>query len=154
MAGAFGTTSVAVTGSLDTNPFLTGPRKIWVRGRDAAGNWGAASALTVLVNGPEPVAVGGVPAVAFLAQNAPNPFANGTSIHFGLPAPGRVDLAVYDVQGRLLKRLVSGPLDAGEHTSLWDGTDEHGSHVRPGVYYYRLVLPDHGRFEKRMVSLQ
>ncbi len=145
-------TTVSLTGSLDSTPFLTGARKLWVRARDAAGNWGPASALAVQVNGPALVGVGAIPTVAFLAQNAPNPFAGATSVRFGLPRAGRAELAIYTVQGRLVRRLVSADLAAGEHVATWDARDEAGRRVGAGVYYAALRTPD-GRFEKKMLAL-
>ena len=145
-------TTVSLTGALDTTPFLTGARKIWVRAKDAAGNWGPASSLAVQVNGPDLVGVGAIPTVAFLAPTAPNPFAGRTSMRFGLPHTGRAELAIYSVQGRLVKRLVHAELAAGEHTATWDRTDESGRRVGSGVYYVALAT-DGGRFERRIVAL-
>ena len=144
--------TVSLTGTLDSTPFLTGARKIWVRAKDAAGNWGPASSLAVQVNGPDLVGVGDVPTVAFLAPNAPNPFVGGTNLRFGLPRAGRADLAVYSVQGRLVRRLVHAELAAGEHVATWDRTDESGRRVASGVYYVALVT-DAARFERRLVAL-
>jgi hypothetical protein len=58
MNGGFGTTSATATASLTTASFVPGVRSLWVRGRDALGNWGAAAKLAVVVNGQQPLAVG------------------------------------------------------------------------------------------------
>ena len=133
-------------------PFSSGSRKVWVRGQDTAGNWGPAASLTVQVNGLSSVDAPAVPRVAFLAQNAPNPFGGATSLRYGLHVDGPADLAVYSVQGRLVKRLASGLMPAGEHTAAWDGRDDNGCRAPTGMYYYRLVTRE-GTFEKRMVLL-
>jgi flagellar hook assembly protein FlgD len=73
-------------------------------------------------------------------------------MRFGLPRAGRAELAIYTVQGRLVRRLVHAELPAGEHTATWDGTDDAGRHVSAGVYYAALVTAE-GRFEKRMLAL-
>jgi len=154
MTGAFGTTTVDVSGALDTSPFFPGLRPLWIRARDAAGNWGAASALTVRVNGTDPVGVPERPAATFLGQNAPNPFFRGTTaIRFGLATPGAVELSIFDTQGRRVRQLVNGALPAGDHLATWNGADDGGARVKPGVYYYRLITPG-GRFEKRLVALE
>ncbi len=140
------------SGVIDTTPLATGARSLWVRGQDAAGNWGPAAEFVVQVNGPEIVGAGDVPAVAFLRQNAPNPFVRATAIRFGLPAAGRAEIGVYDVQGRRLKTLVSGTLEAGEHVATWDGLDAQGRRAAAGVYFYVLAT-DGQRFEKRMLLL-
>jgi hypothetical protein len=152
MTGSFGTPTVAVTGNLDTTPMDVGARQLWVRAQDSAGNWGAAAALNLQINGTPNVGVEDVPTVAFLRQNVPNPFGSGTAIRFGLPSAGRVELGIYDVQGRMIKHLVDHALQAGVHTITWDGRADDGSRVRPGVYYYRLQTPG-ARFEKRLVAL-
>jgi len=154
MGGTFGTVSVNASLLIDTDPFILGTHKIWVRGRDAHGNWGAAGSLELLVNGTGTTDVGGgVPAIAFLGQNAPNPAAGPTTIAFGLPRAGAVSLDVFDTQGRLVKRLADGAFPAGVHQLRWDGRDQTGARLGAGLYFYRLITPD-GRFEKRMALLQ
>ncbi|HZM14854.1 MAG TPA: PA domain-containing protein [Candidatus Krumholzibacteria bacterium] len=66
---------------------------------------------------------------------APNPFALATTVRFDLSRTERVDLVIYDVAGRLVRRLASGPMDPGSYTVLWDGTDDRGQTVAPGVYF-------------------
>jgi hypothetical protein len=145
--------SVGVSGTLDSTPFSSGSRKIWVRAQDSAGNWGPAASLTVQVNGLASVDAGSIPGVAFLAQNRPNPFGGSvTSVRFGLHTDGPADLAVYSVQGRLVKRLASGNTTAVEHVAQWDGRDDSGRRATAGVYFYRLVTRE-GTFEKRMLLL-
>ena len=73
-----------------------------------------------------------------LAPNAPNPFNPRTSIRYELASPGFVRLLVFDVQGRLQRRLVEGSRSAGVHEVVWDGTDESGRPLASGVYYYRM----------------
>ncbi len=140
------------SGAIDTTPINTGPRSLWVRGQDAAGNWGPAAEFVVQVNGPDLVGVGNVPTVAFLRQNAPNPFTGRTAIRFGLPRSGRAEIGVYDVQGRRVQTLVSGQVEAGEHVATWDGRDAQGRKAATGVYFYVLAT-DGRRFEKRCLLL-
>jgi hypothetical protein len=65
---------------------------------------------------------------------APNPFRADVAFRFALPRAGVFDVAVYDVNGRLIRRLASGPREAGEHRLSWDGRDEAGRSVASGVY--------------------
>ncbi|OQB43031.1 MAG: flagellar basal body rod modification protein [Candidatus Latescibacteria bacterium ADurb.Bin168] len=80
-----------------------------------------------------------VPVQFSLAQNAPNPFNPSTTIMFGLPGAEHVRLAVYDVNGRLVRTLIDGQVAAGSHEVLWDGSDGNGRAVASGVYVYRLT---------------
>ncbi|MBU8871169.1 MAG: S8 family serine peptidase [Gemmatimonadales bacterium] len=74
-----------------------------------------------------------------LAQNHPNPFNPATTIKFNVVREGNVDLAVYDLSGRRVKTLVSGTRSEGEHSISWDGTDNSGSRVPSGMFFYRFV---------------
>jgi hypothetical protein len=70
---------------------------------------------------------GSVASVEFGAS--PNPFSGGTALHFAIPAPARVTLKMYDVNGRLVTTLVNEHLSAGRHRVEWNGAG-----VSPGVY--------------------
>lgn len=74
-----------------------------------------------------------------LAQNHPNPFNPATNIKFAVPRDGHVDLAVFDLSGRRVKTLVSESRAAGDYTISWNGTDDAGSRVPSGMYFYRFV---------------
>lgn len=73
-----------------------------------------------------------------LAQNYPNPFNPRTSIRFDVPRPGPAELAVFDLRGRRVVTLVDGPVEAGYHSVVWDGTDAQGRPLASGVYFARL----------------
>jgi flagellar hook assembly protein FlgD len=98
------------------------------------------------------VAVDDPHAISFLAQNAPNPFAARTTFQFGLARAGDAELDIFDTQGRLVRRLVRGALPAGAHFATWDGADDSGARVPPGVYSCRLVTSA-SRFERRLVRV-
>jgi len=67
----------------------------------------------------------------------PNPFNPQTSVAFTLPADGPARVAVYDLQGRLVRTLHDGALAAGPHALAWDGRDEGGHAAASGVYLVR-----------------
>lgn len=73
-----------------------------------------------------------------LNQNVPNPFNPITEISFNLAKAQGVRLTVHDVSGRLVRVLIDGHRDAGEHLARWDGSDDGGRRVGAGVYLYRL----------------
>jgi hypothetical protein len=75
-------------------------------------------------------------------QASPNPATAGTVISFQLGADAMVRLAVFDVQGRTVRELVSGPRPAGAHEIPWDGHDDLGSRLPSGIYFYRLTTPE------------
>ncbi len=84
-----------------------------------------------------------------LEQNFPNPFNPTTTIPYRLPEDGRVTLAVTDILGREVIRLVDGESHrAGEHHMLLDAYM-----LPPGVYLYRLTTGDKS-LSRRMLLLR
>ncbi len=77
-----------------------------------------------------------------LHQNYPNPFNPTTSIMYDLPNPARVQLQVYNLLGQKVRCLVDRQEAAGQKTVMWDGTNEAGSPVASGLYFYRLRAGD------------
>jgi hypothetical protein len=78
------------------------------------------------------------PAKVMLAPAAPNPFGSGTVLRYTLAKAGDAELCVFDLAGRQVRRLAAGPSAAGAHTVEWNGLDDSGRRVIPGVYFYRL----------------
>ena len=85
-----------------------------------------------------PVAAEGPPARLALVPARPNPFAGATTLVYELPKPADVRLVVYDVAGRARRTLVSGRADTGSHAVVWNGRDDAGRAVAPGLYFVRL----------------
>jgi len=65
----------------------------------------------------------------------PNPLTAGATFAFDLPAPARVDLAIYDLSGRRVATIVSGDLVAGRHVEFWNARDARGGRVAAGIYF-------------------
>jgi hypothetical protein len=121
---------------------------------------------TVLSRAPFVIQSAEAPPATILYQNFPNPFPSfaggrSTRIWFDLAYDGPVELAVYDLRGRLVRRLIpartdcgvvslkaglygrSGQLinsivDEGCALTSWDGVDARGQTVPRGVYLLRL----------------
>jgi tetratricopeptide (TPR) repeat protein len=69
---------------------------------------------------------------------APNPFNPATTLTFSLTEPQRVELAIYNVLGQVIRVLSSRTLPAGEHRVTWDGKDALGNDVGTGIYVASL----------------
>ena len=80
-----------------------------------------------------------VPQSFALSQNYPNPFNPHTTIRYQLPEAGYVYLAIYNVTGQRVRRLVDWDQAAGEHAVIWNGLDEASRPVASGIYFYQLV---------------
>jgi hypothetical protein len=91
--------------------------------------------------------------VTRLYQNSPNPFNPRTVLRFSLAQTGNAELSIYDVNGRLVKTLVDGRIEAGLHEAIWDGTDEAGHAVASGVFWSQLST-DGFTSNKKMVVLR
>jgi len=74
-----------------------------------------------------------------LLPAAPNPFNPHTQIRYSLAQAGRVKLAVYDLRGRLVRRLLDEEVAAGSHTLDWSGRDDRGRNLASGIYFLRFV---------------
>ena len=61
----------------------------------------------------------------------------GTNLHFALNQPARVTLEILDIQGRVVDRIESGWLAAGDHERAWP---QAGHSVRSGLYLARLKV--------------
>ncbi len=86
-----------------------------------------------------------------LAPLAPNPArGRGVTVAFALPRAMHARLAVYDVQGRRVRSLLAGMLDAGNHVRAWDGRDDGGTGVAAAVYLVRLETSER-TLTRRMV---
>jgi parallel beta-helix repeat protein len=73
-----------------------------------------------------------------LDQNRPNPFNPVTFIGYAVPRQCRVRIAVYDLNGRLVRVLTDEARGAGEYQATWDGRNERGQDVGSGVYFCRM----------------
>ncbi len=75
-----------------------------------------------------------------LFQNYPNPFNGVTKIVFNLPKQESVNLTIYNLHGKEVKRLLSNQgRTIGRHEVVWDGKNNAGKEVASGVYLYSLV---------------
>jgi hypothetical protein len=68
----------------------------------------------------------------------PNPFNPLTRIHFEMPQPGHVNLAVFTASGEYVATLLSRTLTAGVHDVVWEGRNDGGYPVASGAYFYQI----------------
>jgi hypothetical protein len=93
-----------------------------------------------------------IPARWMLGSPVPNPTSGGLRIDFAVPAGGgNVEILVYNVQGRRVVGLSSGPLAPGYRSVSWDGRDSGGAWVSPGVYFVRMDAPGFTATAKALV---
>jgi len=68
-----------------------------------------------------------------LEQNYPNPFNPATTISFNLPQSVAVELAIYDISGKLVTVLARGLQAAGQHKIVWEARQ-----IPSSVYFVKL----------------
>lgn len=79
-----------------------------------------------------------IPESPSISQNYPNPFNSSTVIKFELPRGDFVDLDIYDIGGRLVKRLASQYYPTGENSIIWDGSNGDHEKVASGIYLFKF----------------
>ncbi len=74
-----------------------------------------------------------------LKANYPNPFNPKTEIPFTNDREQKIRLAIYDINGRLVRTLVDARFGAGRYSLSWNGDDRGGRPASSGVYFVRLT---------------
>jgi hypothetical protein len=93
------------------------------------------------------------PPVDSLSAPSPNPFADQTEVGLIAGEDTQVEVAIYDVAGRVVKDIFRGPIAAGTRTYAWDGRRNSGERARAGVYFYRVLQPGGRVWARRVVLL-
>jgi hypothetical protein len=86
-----------------------------------------------------------------MLQNYPNPFNSTTLIKFSVPtnrSNNPVELTIYDIQGKIVKKLVNEKLQSGNYVTRWEGLNDNNTKVTSGVYFCR------GRIGDKMVTMK
>jgi len=89
-----------------------------------------------------------------LASPYPSPAVGTVHLAFVLPREARVELTILDVRGRRVRTIVpSGAEPAGAYAKEWNGRDDSGRSVAPGLYIVRLRV-DGKSFERRVPMIR
>ena len=72
----------------------------------------------------------------------PNPALMKATLSYELKTAGEISLAVYDILGRRIRTVWSGQKSAGTYETEWDGLDDTGASVAPGVYMVTFTATD------------
>lgn len=103
--------------------------------------------------GEGPAASSDAPKAYALYGGHPNPFRGTTLIRYDVPAGGgEILLRIFDANGRLVRTAVSGHEGAGRRAVEWDGRDERGAELPPGIYFSRLSAPGFEATKKILIA--
>jgi hypothetical protein len=90
-----------------------------------------------------------LPESPYLFDNYPNPFNPTTVLRFAITKAAHVRLDVFDVLGRKVSTLVNQPMQAGYHTSRFNGIN-----LASGLYLYRLSIDNDVIAVKKMTLVK
>lgn len=90
---------------------------------------------TIFLNQPEFETADATKFVAY-----PVPFSDEVNISYTLEESSFVSIYIYDTQGRIVKKVVRENQVAGSHNQVWDGTNENGTLVPSGIYFYSAMI--------------
>jgi hypothetical protein len=82
----------------------------------------------------------------------PNPFRSSVAVPFRIDREGSATLAVFDVQGRMVRTLVQGSTEAGLRFATWNGRDQAGHALPAGLYIIRLTTAN-GSHSRKVILL-
>ena len=96
------------------------------------------------------------PKATALLPNYPNPFNPETWIPYQLAEPADVKIAIYAVDGKLVRTLALGHQEVGiyqskSHAAHWGGRNAQGEPVASGVYFYTLTAGDFTATRKLLI---
>ena len=86
-------------------------------------------------------------------EAAPNPARESTDLRFTTHQKQRVTVGVFAVDGRRVRTLHRGVLEAGEHRLVWDGRDDGGRRVASGLCFAGLETEE-GRTTRRLARVR
>ena len=86
-------------------------------------------------------------------DNYPNPFNPTTTIRFDLPKATDVSILIFNVLGQKIKTIDMSQINPGYHSVVWNATNDYGSQVSAGMYFYQLKTNDFIK-TKKMVLLK
>jgi hypothetical protein len=88
-----------------------------------------------------------------LSANHPNPFNPSTTIEYSIADDSPVSMAIYNINGQLIRTLVREFQRNGTYSVIWDGKNSDGRSVESGVYFCRIVA---GSFKqsKKLILLR
>ena len=84
-----------------------------------------------------------------IAVKLAQPADDGVTLRFEVPERTSVEVEVFDLRGRRVRRLIGGESrEAGMHTVTWRGDDDGGRALASGVYFYEVQVAGDRRLGK------
>jgi hypothetical protein len=87
-----------------------------------------------------------------LEQNYPNPFNPETTITFYLDKKENIEIIIYDINGKLIRKLTPQNISVGKNFIKWDGKNDDMKIVPSGTYFY-TIKTNNKQYSKKMILL-
>ena len=81
----------------------------------------------------------------FNVFNYPNPFKTNTQFSFELNKSAEIEISIYTLGGRNIRKINRDYYQAGYNFINWDGRDKYGDNIANGVYLYSLKAIKDGK---------
>ncbi len=164
-SGSAWSLAAPVPGQPDTTDWATGliASTDFQVGRDGSLWWLAqfdggfepqSGSLHRIVSGTSTAVSEGAVEPVWSMRATPNPSAGTTDLLLSAPRDGRLQLAIYDLDGRRVRALFTGSIARGERRFAWNGADDLGHAVRPGVYFARARRDEGATVTIRVLRVQ
>lgn len=88
-----------------------------------------------------------------ILQNYPNPFNPSTTIEYQILRSGKVEISIFNMNGRLIKKIVNQNQNEGSYREVWNGKNQTGEKVASGLYLYTVKF-ENSISSKKMLLLK
>jgi len=64
---------------------------------------------------------------------------------------GNVSIEVFNSKGQLVKTLINGHMEVGDHLLFWEGTNDNNQKVSSGIYFYKMKSGNYSSTKKMIL---
>jgi len=101
--------------------------------------------------GPASINEETIPQVDFQLSNYPNPFNPETTISYNMIEDGNVSIDIFNVKGQKVRTLINEHVTAGDHSLVWNGTNNNEQKVSSGIYFYKMKSGNYSATKKMIL---
>ncbi len=126
----------------------------WIR-KIGSNTYGVYASYTYGVGVEEEQTTNPLPSGSGLCQSYPNPFSSNTTIFYQLPSDCHVALRIYNIVGKLVRKLVDKHQEVGHYSVRWNGEDDQNKQLPDGVYFLQVEnLTSGNAFCRKIIKIK
>jgi len=80
-------------------------------------------------------------------NNFPNPFSTSTTFNYSLDETSNIEIAVYDISGRIVETLINEVQNSGAHSVIWNVSES-----KSGIYFCKIIAGEYSDVRKCVLS--